>query len=224
VLATVVVLGSLVAACGGSDPEEDQESTTTTTVLATLTPEEEGAAASGEGSPDSSTTPATTDEVEDGSAAADEPCVVGTYRLDGDHLFDQVIAASGGGGAEMVGGAVVLEMRDDRSAEIVMDGWSFRLSFPGGTDTVLATQSGGLTGTWDVDDDGRPVVIFATQDVTGSFVLETASGPFPVPSGMEVPAPPTEVPLAVDCTDGEVVLPVEDVQIGVTLLWRFGRV
>ena len=157
-------------------------------------------------------------------AAGEGSCAVGRYELDGAYLFEQIAAASGGGGAEMVDALPILELRDDSSAELSMEGWMFRLSFPGESDTVLATQSGGLTGTWSVDGEGAHTLAFTSDTVSVQYLLETATGSFPVPQGMDAPLPPPSVPFEVDCADGYVVLAAEDQQLGITVYWMFDRI
>jgi hypothetical protein len=217
-----LAVGSLAAACGGSDPEADAGASTTTSVYTSGVygggGVVSGGGSGGGGSTDSTTVPDTVASDADGS------CVLGTYELDAEYMFDQIIAASGGGDAETVTGAVMLEVRDDGTLRIDMDGWSFRLFFPGETDTVLSTQSGGLTGIWAVDADGIHTVTFTASDGSGTFVLETAAGSIPVPSGMDIWTIPSDIPLVLDCADDYVVMQVEDSQLGIVVDWVFDRI
>ena len=212
----------LASACGGDDPATDPASTTTTTLISGIY-----GGVSGSGGSSAATTSAAPEAPADeplGVGAGGDTCAVGRYELDGDYLFEQTAAASGGGAAEMVAALPILELRDDSSAELSMEGWTFRLSFPGESDTVLATQSGGLTGTWSADDEGVHTLTFTSDTVLARYVLETATGSFPVPQGMGAPLPPPSVPFEVDCADGFVVLAAEDQQLGITVYWMFDRI
>jgi hypothetical protein len=224
-----LAVGSLAAACGGSDPEADAGAPTTTSVLTSGVYGGGGGVVSGGGSggggsTDSTTVPDTVAGVAAGDADGDGSCVLGTYELDAEYMFDQIIAASGGGDAVTVTGAVILEVRDDGTLRIDMDGWSFRLFFPGETDTVLSTQTGGLTGIWEVDADGIHLVTFTASDGSGTFVLETAAGSIPVPSGMDIWTIPSDIPLVLDCANDYVVMQVEDSQLGIVVDWVFDRI
>ena len=213
-------VAALSSACGGGDPTADPASTTTTTLISGIY-----GGVGGSGGSSAATTSAAPEVLADEPVAAgDGTCAVGRYELDGADLFEQVAAASGGGAAEMVAALPILELREDDTADLSMDGWTFRLSFPGESDTVLATQSGGLTGTWSVDDEGAHTLSFTSDTVSAQFVLETASGPIPVPQGMGATVPPPTVPFEVDCADGYVVLAAEDQQLGVTINWMFDRI
>lgn len=217
----MVLVVIATTACGG-DSSADPASTTTTTLISGIYG---GVSGSGESSiTTTSAAPETPADEPLGVAAGEGSCAVGRYELDGAYLFEQIAAASGGGGAEMVDALPILELRDDFSAELSMEGWMFRLSFPGESDTVLATQSGGLTGTWSVDDEGAHTLAFTSDTVSVQYLLETATGSFPVPHGMDAPLPQPSVPFEVDCADGYVVLEAEDQQLGVTVYWMFDRI
>lgn len=227
VLATVAAVGSLAAACGGSDAEVTDASTTTTSVFTSGVYGGGGGVASGGGSAGGGSTGSTmVPDTVTGVAAGDGDgsCVLGTYELDAEYMFDQIIAASGGGDALTVTGAVMLEVSDDGTLGINLDGWSFRLFFPGETDTVLSTQSGSLTGIWEVDADGNHTVTFTGSDTSGTFVLETAAGSIPVPSGMDIWTIPSDIPLVLDCADDRLVMQVQDSQLGIVVDWVFDRV
>lgn len=222
IVAALVVL----AACSGGD---SSSGTTTSTTLFTGMGFGGGVGNSGSsssGSSGGSDGDATSgDSSGSGSGSVEEGyCATGTYELDGANLWEQVSAASPEGGrAEVLSGSVTLELRDDLTAELSMNSWTFRLFFPGQSDTVLATQNGGMSGTWAVDEDGVHTVSFGSDGITGTFLLETAQGSFPVPSGTETLVPLVDVEMFARCGVDVVVLPVVDQQLGATIEWVFDR-
>lgn len=223
----LVVIAVLVAltACSGGD---SSSGTTTSTTLFTGMGFGGGVGNSGSsssGSSNDSSASATPGDAS-GSASVEEGyCATGTYELDGAYLWEQVSAASPeGGSAEILSGSVTLELRDNLSATLSMNEWTFRLFFPGESDTVLATQVGVMSGTWSVDGDGVHTVSFESDDITGTFLLETAQGSFPVPSGAETLAPLSDVEMFARCGVDFVILPVVDQQLNTTIEWVFDRV
>jgi hypothetical protein len=223
---SVVALG-LLAACSGGDSSAG--TTTSTTLLGGY-----GIGGGGGSSSDFGSSPSGS-ESDDGSLSGDATggsasveegyCATGTYELDAVYLWAQISAVSPEGGeAEVVSGDVTLQLRDDLSAVLSMNDWTFRLYFPGQADTVLATQTGEMTGTWAVDEDGLHTISFDTDSITGTFVLETAQGSMPVPAGTETIVPPVGLELLAQCGVGEVVVPVQDQQLQTTIDWIFARV
>ena len=225
-LVIVIALAAL-AACSGGD---ESSGTTTSTTLFTGMGFGGGVANSGSsssGSSDGSDEGGTSGSSSgSGSGSVEEGfCATGTYELDATYLWEQVMAASPeGGDAEVVSGSVTLDLRDDSSAVLSMNDWTFRLFYPGESDTVLATQTGSMDGSWSVDGDGRHSITFSSDDITGSFFLETAQGSFPVPSGVDNLTVPVDFEMFARCGVDFVVLPVEDQQLGVIIEWTFDRV
>lgn len=225
-LVIVIALAAL-AACSGGD---ESSGTTTSTTLFTGMGFGGGVGNSGSsssGSSDGSDEGATSGSSSgSGSGSVEEGyCVTGTYELDATYLWEQVMAASPeGGDAEVVSGSVTLDLRDDSSAVLSMNDWTFRLFYPGESDTVLATQTGSMDGSWSVDGDGNHSITFSSDDITGSFFLETAQGSFPVPSGVDNLTLPVDFEMFARCGVDFVVLPVEDQQLVTVIEWVFDRV
>lgn len=226
-LATLTLAG-LLAACGGGG-DSSVGTTTTTTLIGGYGVG--GGVMSGSGSSSSSNNA----DSDDGSMSGDDSggagsveegfCATGTYELDATYLWEQVMAASPeGGDAEVVSGSVTLELRDDSSAVLSMNDWTFRLFYPGESDTVLATQTGSMDGSWSVDGDGNHSITFSSDDISGSFFLETAQGSFPVPSGVDNLTVPVDFEMFARCGVDLVVLPVEDQQLATVIEWVFDRV
>lgn len=157
------------------------------------------------------------------SASGSADCLVGRYELDGTGLFAQVAAASGGGAGQIVGGAVVLDLRVDGTAALDFQGWSFRLSFPGEAETVLGTQNGTAAGSWGFDEEDEQYWIELVNDaVTATFVLESANGPVPVPAGGTLTMS-GRFPIEAACPAPTVVIPATDAQTGAVINWTFSQ-
>lgn len=217
-LRLIMVGTCLLAACSGQQNEatagsEPGGSTTTSTVVELI----DSAPTTGAPVSVETTAPPGTATVEEGY------CATGTYDLDGAALWAQVAAASAEGGAgQVVSGGVVLDLRADLTALIDFQNWTFRLQFPGESDTVLGVQTGQLTGTWSVDDQGAHTVELLTDTVAATFTLETAQGPIPVPAGDKL-VPVGTLDMLADCRTTEVVLLANDVALGTTIEWTFVR-
>jgi hypothetical protein len=216
----------VVAACSGGD---SSSGTTTSTTSFSVYGDGGGTFGGSTGSTGTSS-PADSDEVTvsasgvGGSVSVEEGlCATGTYELDSEDLWAQVIAASGEGGAEMVSGSVSLELADDLTARLVWNAWTFRLYFPGESETVLGTQVGEMIGSWAVDDDGAHSIRFDTDTTSSSFLLETAGGQIPVPPG-DTSKPPVDIQLFARCGVDAVVLVVPDAETLAEMAWTFYRV
>jgi hypothetical protein len=218
----VVASVCLLAACGGEQGSETSGQGSVDTTTSTSTVVASGAA---------TTTTTTTTAVAVGDTSVpggrgtvvEGYCATGTYDLDGAALWADVAAASGeGGSGEVVSGAVVLDLRADLTAVIDYQSWTFRLRFPGQGETVLGVQTGQLTGTWSVDDQGAHTIDLVTDTVEATFVLETAQGSVPVPAGQKL-APLGTFDLLADCRSPDVALVADDVALGATIEWSFVR-
>jgi hypothetical protein len=218
----------LLVACGGSPSDEVDVGATTTPDAAAGDIRTTAAPVTGSASEASSTSE--TRPSDPGSGAADTDCLVGQYELDGADLLKQVSAASSeGGSGQVVSGAMVLDLRADGTLQVDNQAWTFRLSFPDESDTVLGTQTGSITGTWgavepaDVGSStGDYWVDLVTDSVTASFVLETASGSIPVPAGDALSAT-GRFPLLGYCSEPLVIIPLPDTMTGAVIDWTFTR-
>lgn len=223
-LAVVALLG-LLAACSGDDAAGTTTSTTLLYGTGVVGGGGGGSSSSGSSGSGSSDDGSSSGVGSGGSGSVESGyCATGRYELDGADLWAQISDASPeGGSAEVISGSVSLELRDDLTATLSMNAWTFRLYFDGEVDTVLATQNGQMLGTWAVDDGGRHSIGFDSENVTGVFLLETAQGSFPVPSGLQTVVVPIGVPMFARCDVDFVVIPVLDQQLGVTIEWIFDR-
>jgi hypothetical protein len=99
---------------------------------------------------------------------------------------------------------------------MVLDDWTFRLSFPGQSETVRGVNTGDVTGSWSRSDDGLQFT--ASRDaVSASFTFESAAGSMAVPGGESLMPSTGTDPLIVDCATGRAELRA------VTFVWPFQR-
>jgi hypothetical protein len=149
--------------------------------------------------------------------AGDQDCAAGTYGIiDREFWANAVLAGGEGGAGTSIGGDLRLELGADGSAAMVLDDWTFRLSFPGQSETVRGVNTGDVTGSWSRSDDGLQFT--ASRDaVSASFTLESAAGSMAVPGGESLMPSTGTYPLIVDCATGRAELRA------VTFVWPFQR-
>lgn len=201
----VLVVGALLlGACGDDDPAagdstvaSTSSTTSTTTVIAVDTASE---------STPSTTTPATTapattdppptDPPTTDPPATDPPpttepdggvdsCLVGTWELQSQRFFDELIAQSPEqfpGSVTHVGGRQVIEFSADGTATGGREQWSFRIDGPEGT--VYVTLDAMEEGTYATDGDRMDVAQTTVGDVEVSMEIEQGGSRVPLPAPM----------------------------------------
>lgn len=197
-----------VTACG-----DDDAAPATTVVSATAAPATTAAAAT-------TAAPAPDADASDGAAgdaAGDQDCAAGTYGIiDAEFWANAALAGGEGGAGTSIGGDLRLELGADGSAAMVLDNWTFRLSFPGQSETMRGVNTGDVTGSWTRSDDGLQFTV-SSDNVTASFMLESAAGAMAVPGGESLMPSTGTYPLIVDCATGRAELRA------VTFVWPFQR-
>lgn len=205
-LVIACTLIALVASACSSDSTESDESTTTT-----VSGDAAGSATTvASASTSTSAAPATTTTVAaastTGAAAAGlESCVIGTWEMDSDKFFEDVVALAPSDGIEgefvHVGGAYLLIIGGDGSFEAKRDNWAFAVTSDFGDLEVVINAS--QSGTYELDGD-----MLSTRVEPGEppeMAIKIDGEPFEFPGGgLPIAPPEAEFSGATVTCDGDI--------------------
>ena len=205
----VATLILIVGACSS-----DSEGTTTTSESAAPTTVAD--AVSSTTTSTSAATTTTTTVAASGSDATE--CVIGSWELDTERFFTEVIEAGAAEGLDgefsFVDGAYLLVVSADGSFQAIRDNWTFAVSSDFGDLQVAITDTD--DGTWTLDGDVLSTVVVPGEPPEITFLVD--GEPFTFPGGVTPFEPPqAEFTGATVSCDGDVLAATAE---GFTSYWN----